>query len=102
MGCTRFAAASGGVLSRSENAGIEAGMRRRSKRAPNLSESTGKIGQELPSNQPAPLVPSYMDEPAQGPQQGRPPAPRPAASQEQARPATTHERAPKPERLPRP
>jgi predicted kinase len=40
-------------------------MRRRTKRAPNLSESTGKIGQELPSNQPAPLVPSYMDEPAQ-------------------------------------
>lgn len=38
-------------------------MRRRSKRAPNLSESTGKIGQELPSNQPAPLVPSYLDEP---------------------------------------
>jgi len=38
-------------------------MRRRSKRAPNLSESTGKIGQELPSNQPAPLVPSYGDHP---------------------------------------
>ena len=37
-------------------------MRRRSRRAPNLSESTGKIGQELPSNQPAPLVPHYTDE----------------------------------------
>ena len=37
-------------------------MRRRTKRAPNLSESTGKIGQEVPSNQPAPLVPSYADE----------------------------------------
>lgn len=36
-------------------------MRRRSRRAPNLSESTGKIGQELPSNQPAPLVPHYPD-----------------------------------------
>ncbi len=34
-------------------------MRRRSKRAPNLSEQTGKIGQELPSNQPAPLQPNY-------------------------------------------
>jgi len=34
-------------------------MRRRSKRAPNNSESTGKIGQELPQNQPAPLQPSY-------------------------------------------
>ncbi|UWZ82684.1 ATP-binding protein [Occallatibacter riparius] len=38
-------------------------MRRRSKRAPNLSESTGKIGQEIPANQPAPLVPSYLDQP---------------------------------------
>src|SRR5512146_199262 len=38
-------------------------MRRRSKRGPNTSESTGKIGQELPSNQPAPLVPYYPDEP---------------------------------------
>ena len=36
-------------------------MRRRSRRAPNFSESTGKIGQELPANQPAPLVPSYPD-----------------------------------------
>ena len=36
-------------------------MRRRSRRAPNNSESTGKIGQELPSNQLAPLVPLYPD-----------------------------------------
>lgn len=39
-------------------------MRRRSRRAPNLSESTGKIGQELPTNQPRPLVPLYPDEAA--------------------------------------
>jgi predicted kinase len=39
-------------------------MRRRTRRAPNLSESTGKIGQEIPVNQPAPLVPSYPDESA--------------------------------------
>lgn len=38
-------------------------MRRRSKRAPNTSESTGKIGQELPQNQPAPLQPSYHGAP---------------------------------------
>jgi predicted kinase len=38
-------------------------MRRRSRRAPNLSESTGKIGQEIPQNQLKPLVPSYMDSP---------------------------------------
>lgn len=36
-------------------------MRRRSRRGPNLSESTGKIGREIPSNQPAPLVPAYPD-----------------------------------------
>jgi predicted kinase len=37
-------------------------MRRRSKRGPNTSESTGKIGQEIPANQPKPLRPSYLDE----------------------------------------
>jgi predicted kinase len=36
-------------------------MRRRGKRGPNVSESTGKIGQELPQNQPAPLQPNYAD-----------------------------------------
>ena len=34
-------------------------MRRRTKRGPNNSESTGRIGQEIPVNQPAPLQPSY-------------------------------------------
>lgn len=57
-------------------------MRRRSRRGPNLSESTGKTGAELPSNQPAPLVPSYPDTaPAHGhrPQQtqNRPTSPTP-------------------------
>jgi predicted kinase len=37
-------------------------MRRRSKREPNTSESTGKIGHELPSNQPRPLVPTYPED----------------------------------------
>ena len=37
-------------------------MRRRTRRGPNNSESTGKIGQEVPSNQPAPLIPSYLDD----------------------------------------
>ena len=36
-------------------------MRRRSKRGPNESESTGKSGQELPANQLAPLRPNYPD-----------------------------------------
>lgn len=39
-------------------------MRRRSRRAVNNSESTGKIGQEIPQNQPRPLVPTYLDQPA--------------------------------------
>jgi predicted kinase len=38
-------------------------MKKRTKRGPNNSESTGKIGQELPQNQAAPLRPSYSDEP---------------------------------------
>ena len=36
-------------------------MRRRGKRGPNDSESTGKIGQEIPQGQLAPLRPSYAD-----------------------------------------
>ena len=40
-------------------------MRRRSKRGPNNSEATGKIGQEIPVNQPAPLRPSYEAAPAE-------------------------------------
>jgi predicted kinase len=40
-------------------------MRRRPRRGPNDSESTGKSGQELPANQPAPLRPTYP-EPVQG------------------------------------
>jgi predicted kinase len=75
-------------------------MRRRSRRAPNLSESTGKIGQELPSNQPAPLVPSYPDE------RPLPPAPaqepRLAGSPRPAERAASPERLPRPERAPRP
>jgi predicted kinase len=46
-------------------------MRRRSRRAPNTSESTGKIGQELPQNQPAPLVPQYPYEGARERQPSR-------------------------------
>ena len=38
-------------------------MRRRPRRGPNDSESTGKSGQELPANQPAPLRPAYPDTP---------------------------------------
>jgi predicted kinase len=36
-------------------------MRRRTRRGPNESESTGKSGQELPQNQPAPLRPTYPE-----------------------------------------
>src|SRR5216683_3161910 len=36
-------------------------MKRRPRRGPNDSESTGKSGQELPANQPAPLRPTYPE-----------------------------------------
>lgn len=89
-------------------AGIELGMRRRSKRAPNLSESTGKIGQEIPSNQPAPLVPTYPDEPRRAdaspaagqPGSPQPGAPQPGAPQPVPRSAPA-ERPPRPERMQR-
>ncbi len=47
-------------------------MRRRSKRAPNISESTGKIGQEIPPDQPRPLVPLYPDDSSSPAPQSRP------------------------------
>jgi predicted kinase len=72
-------------------------MRRRSRRAPNTSESTGKIGQELPSNQPAPLVPFYPDDApaaprvaqphAQRAQEPKPSIPRPAVPERSSPPA---------------
>lgn len=76
---------------------LKAGMRRRSRRAPNLSESTGKIGQELPHNQPAPLVPSYLDVPP--PARTAPAAPREQARQpERIAAAAEPARAERPER----
>src|SRR5271163_461703 len=36
-------------------------MTRRTKRGPNNSESTGRIGQELPADQPKPLRPAYPE-----------------------------------------
>jgi predicted kinase len=60
---TAFAASRADVVFPYQNGSIEgSSMRKRSRRAPNLSESTGKIGQEIPSNQPRPLVPLYPDE----------------------------------------
>jgi predicted kinase len=50
------------VVFGNQNKGVQASMRRRTRRGPNTSESTGKIGQELPSDQPAPLVPLYPDD----------------------------------------
>ena len=74
-------------------------MRRRSRRAPNTSESTGKIGQEIPANQPAPLVPFYGDEALAGTlaEQSRPPQqPEPSKA-----PAPRTQRPPSSERHPR-
>jgi predicted kinase len=50
-------------------------MRRRKKPAVNDSESTGKIGHEIPKDQPAPLQPSYLkldDAPAESPSSDQP------------------------------
>jgi predicted kinase len=72
-------------------------MRRRSKRAPNISESTGKIGQELPSNQPAPLVPFYPDD-----AQAAAPRGTPHPQRQPQRQAPQPPRGPRPERPARP
>ncbi|MGO9436081.1 MAG: AAA family ATPase [Terracidiphilus sp.] len=76
-------------------------MRRRSRRPANTSESTGKIGQEIPSNQPRPLVPLYPDDSSAGParietshaQQTARPAPAPERRVRQA-PAATQPTSP--------
>ena len=63
-GCNAFATAPPRCykrLMRNVREWISELMRRRSRRGPNESESTGKSGQELPSNQPAPLRPSYPE-----------------------------------------
>jgi len=77
-------------------------MRRRSRRSVNTSESTGKIGQELPSNQPRPLVPLYPDEGQAGEvrgqkQQGAAPEARVPRAQGQARRNAPQDRAGKQE-----
>jgi predicted kinase len=69
-------------------------MRRRSRRRPNLSESTGRIGQELPPNQPRPLVPSYSDEAfaADGPDEAPAKPSAPAAASGRHRAQSDHRR----------
>ncbi|MGA3373218.1 MAG: AAA family ATPase [Terracidiphilus sp.] len=81
-------------------------MRRRSRRTPNTSESTGKIGQELPSNQPAPLVPLYLDVVATPAVQAHAHRPQEAARrpavQPTAVPVASEARPAKPERTAKP
>ena len=100
-----FAAPTGSMVFPYQHEPVEGGMRRRSRRNPNPSESTGKIGQELPSNQLAPLVPLYLDEapspaPAQGSQRLQEPG-RQSAAQRPAGTATAEARPARPERPPR-
>jgi predicted kinase len=52
-------------------------MRRRNKRGPNESESTGKSGQEIPANQLAPLRPDYPEQSPRVPQTPAKPASEP-------------------------
>ena len=61
-------------------------MRRRSKRGRNESEATGKIGQELPSDQQAPLRPEYPEAPAH-PEPGEPQTPPEEAAPPEPAPA---------------
>ena len=80
------------MVSRYQHVHVEGGMRRRSRHTPNTSESTGKIGQELPSNQPAPLVPFYPEDAPVPAQQPRVPrsqeaARRPAEPRQAAQPS---------------
>ncbi len=73
-------------------------MRRRTKREPNTSESTGRIGHELPTNQPRPLVPNYPED--AGPRTPPPPPLRviaQAVSKPEARPAEV-KHTPRPQR----
>jgi predicted kinase len=69
-----FAVPQADVVSPYQNAGVDRSMRRRSRRPPNTSESTGKIGQELPSNQPRPLVPLYPEDSSAAPAPAQKPA----------------------------
>jgi predicted kinase len=79
---------------------FEGGMRKRSRRNPNISESTGKIGQELPSNQQRPLVPHYMDEAPAATPQPRPQRPplQPQTAQPQAAQSHSEPRPARPDR----
>jgi len=83
---------------------VEGGMRRRSRHTPNISESTGKIGQELPSNQPAPLVPLYPDPVARQPLAApRTPDPRrQPVVQRSSEQTSPNSRPPRPDRPARP
>src|ERR1035437_8712655 len=68
-----FAATSATVVFRYQYVFVEGLMSRRSRHNPNTSESTGKIGQELPSNQLRPLFRLYPADPR--PQPVPPPGP---------------------------
>jgi predicted kinase len=56
-------------------------MRRRGKRGVNDSESTGKIGQEIPANQPTPLQPMYPQDERKDDQRKKAPAAAAAAAE---------------------
>src|SRR5271170_608529 len=57
-------------------------MTRRTKRGPNNSESTGRIGQELPSDQPKPLRPAYPEAIQQSPMEHNHPIEAESATEE--------------------
>jgi predicted kinase len=63
MACTVLRATAALWYKRDRRDWMRNKMRRRGKRGPNNSEATGKIGQEIPQDQPAALRPSYPDAP---------------------------------------
>jgi predicted kinase len=78
-------------------------MRRRSKREPNNTEATGKVGHELPANQPRPLVPNYPEDlPARAPRQEARQESRPESSLEAPRQESPRQESSRPESRRRP
>jgi len=77
-------------------------MRRRGKRGANDSESTGKIGQEIPANQPTPLQPMYPQDERKDDQRRKAPAAPAAAEATPVKPKEDLEPAEKPAAVAKP
>src|SRR5271156_4067398 len=77
-------------------------IKRRNKRGVNDSESTGKIGQEIPADQPTPLQPMYPHDERKEDQRRKAPAAAVAAEAASVKPEKDLELAEKPAAAPEP